>query len=635
MSSLADRGSHELEAAAAFARIYADTYQPLVSYCRGMTGNAVEAEEVAQAALVQAWASWHRYTPERPFWPWVTAIARNHMVDQQRRTARRRGWAERAAGEAKAEHYPLPDEIVEDEDDRQLALDALRQLRPRYQRLVALREIDGRSYEDIALSEGTSVEAVRGSLRRARLALRLAFSQMSTGASAVFGFAAFRRLRARLATIGHRAEVATPLSMATLTKAGEVVAAIVALAVVGSSTTVVPASPANEAAAPVIATGGGSSGAGRTTSSTSPTGSASGTRGRAMGGGATEQATGLPVVPPGGFVPDGVHEPEDADFVHVVASPRYEDDGVLYASGVARERCPLGCPVLFKSSDRGATWQRLDGRGFAGGLIMLPPSYPEDSRIFVISDVALAVSDDDGASFVNLTPLGGAAAMSPGFSTVDRTILVGAVPGWEYHDEIGKVTPLSFLPPPVGPVLTFAYAPDAADRRVFVGGTTTVAENRSASAVWLCNAGACAEPIALDGASGPPRIAVSPAFSADGVAFAWRDDRLYRTLDAGRSFTAVTLPASGAVAALAYDAVGRVYVAIDGVDHAGATGGLFVSTNHGSTWAPLGRDTALARGARAITALQDGRLLAAPSNQSGGGLLCSADGGRKWGPRCG
>ena len=344
--------------------------------------------------------------------------------------------------------------------------------------------------------------------------------------------------------------------------------------------------------------------------------------------------TALPVVPPGGFVEDGVREPEDADFVHVAASPRYGEDGVLYASGLAREGCPLGCPVFFKSSDHGKTWARQTGRGFSGGTIMLPPSFPEDSRIFTISSVALAVSADDGETWDNLTPLGGAAAMSPGFSSVDRTILVGAVPGWEYHDTVGKVTPLSYLPPPVGPVLTFAYAPDVGDRRVFVGGTTSSAGNRSASSVWLCTAGACAEPIALGNSSGPPMIAVSPTFARDRVAFAWRDSDLYRTTDGGRSFAAVPLPNGGMVAAVSYDAVGRVYLAVDGVEQGAGTGGLFVSSDDGSTWSQLGRESALGRGARAVTPLLGNRLLAAPSNEGGGGLLCSDDDGRTWARRC-
>ena len=634
MSSLADRDLDAAEAAKAFAQVYAETYGPLVAYCRRLTASPVDAEELAQAALVQAWASWSRYAPGRPFWPWVTTIARNQAVDQRRRVARGIVSSERVAARA-VDHRPLPDEIVEDATDRQLAIDALRQLRPRYRRIVALREIDGVSYEAIAESEGTSVEAVRGSLRRARLALRLAFSQMGGGVSAVFGFELVRRLRDRLADAAHRFE--TPASMAALSKAGEVVAAFVALAVVGSSGGLVPSSarPDTLAAAPAA---GAPAVAGAASPDRIPEiaragdPQTTGLRGDRPSPRGNAGNAGLPVAPPGGLAPDGVYEPEDADFVHVAASPRYAQDGVLYASGAGRERCPLGCAVLFKSTDRGQTWQRLRGRGFAGGLIMLPPAYPADDRIFVISEYSLAVSRNDGESFENLTPLGGAAAMSPGFSSVDRRILVGAIPGWEYHDEVEKVTPLSFLPPPVGPALTFSFAPDIGDSRVFVGGTSN--SDRGESTVWLCDAGRCGDPTALPGAAGPPAIAVSPRFAESGVAFAWRHDRLYRTLDAGRSFTAVALPAKGPVAAVAYDLSGRVFVAIDGFDEPHVAGGLFASADDGATWIRLGESTALGGGARSITTLNDGRLLAGPSHDAGGGLLCSADGGRSWARRC-
>src|SRR3712207_7619789 len=49
--------------------------------------------------------------------------------------------------------------------------------------------------------------------------------------------------------------------------------------------------------------------------------------------------------------------------------------------------------------------------------VMLPPAYPADSRIFEIDDRALRVSGDGGHIFRPLTPLGGHAAMSPGFSS--------------------------------------------------------------------------------------------------------------------------------------------------------------------------------------------------------------------------
>ena len=630
MSSLADREVDAAAAASAFAQVYAETYGPLVAYCRRLTASAADAEELAQAALVQAWASWNRYAPGRPFWPWVTTIARNQAVDQRRRSARRVLSGDRIA-RLTADHRPLPDEIVEDEADRQLALDALRRLRPRYRRIVALRDIDGVSYEEIAESEGTSVEAVRGSLRRARVALRLTFSQMGGGMSAVFGLAVLRRLRDRVAAAAHRLEALTPASIATLSKAGEVVVAFVALAVVSSSGgMVVPRADdvvAPGATAPSLTAEPPSPRAPGTTTSAAPT---SPRRAPMSGPGGAADVPALPVTPPGGLTFDGVREPEDADFIHVAASPRYAEDGVLYASGVARRGCPLGCHVLFKSTDRGETWQRLRGRGFAGGLIMLPPAFPEDSRVFVISEVALSVSRDDGESFENLTPLGGAAAMSPGFSSTDRRILVGAVPGWEYHDEVEKVTPLSFLPPPVGPVLTFAFAPDVGDARVFVGGTRSTASNRSESTIWLCAAGQCDEPIALEGSAGQPTIAVSPRFAGDGLAFAWRDERLYRTNDGGRSFSALAVPEGGVVSAVAYDAAGRVFIAIDSADG----GGLFVSSDRGSMWTQLGRDTALGRGARAVTTLADGNVLASPSHNAGGGLLCSADGGHTWARRC-
>src|SRR5438105_15769937 len=71
-----------------FAELYATHFRPLVAFCRRQLGGAGDPEELAQEAFLRAWASWDRYAPTRPFWPWVSTIARRLCIDQGRRRHR-------------------------------------------------------------------------------------------------------------------------------------------------------------------------------------------------------------------------------------------------------------------------------------------------------------------------------------------------------------------------------------------------------------------------------------------------------------------------------------------------------------------------------------------------------------------
>jgi DNA-directed RNA polymerase specialized sigma24 family protein len=57
-----------------------------------------------------------------------------------------------------------------------VALEALRRLNPRDQRLLGLREIDGWSIEQLAALEGMTLDAVRSALKRSRISLRQSYA---------------------------------------------------------------------------------------------------------------------------------------------------------------------------------------------------------------------------------------------------------------------------------------------------------------------------------------------------------------------------------------------------------------------------------------------------------------------------
>ena len=621
-----------------FAELYRAHFRPLVAFCRRQLRAEGDAEALAQEAFLRAWASWDRYSTTRPFWPWVSTIARRLCIDHGRQQQR-----------ARARGIPTEDVAPTEPDEAILALDeyawaraALAALQPNQQRVLQLREVDRWSYDRIASHEGVSVEAVRGSLKRSRQALRAAYLRLADWTPVVVVLAAARGIGRRLSDQARRTHMAVAVggfSDRTVNVLAVAVAVGLGAAGGGVNSARPPLTAVTAAAAPRGAPAKGADGVASTAATPSPgtkvvadsaAGSARAASARAASGAsATPPDDGLELPGQGGATPEG------SGFVSFTPSPNYANDHEVYASGVATRGCVSGqCPTLFRSTDGGTTWVRVRSVAFGGGTVLLPPSYPGDHRIFEIDDHALRTSADGGHLFRPLTPLGGHAAMSPGFSGNDRQILVGAMPGWIYHDDNTIVTPFNLAPEPTSVALSFAYSPAyVSDHKLIVAGTGPPLASQSL--VSRCAGSTCTPATPLIGSVGTPSLLASRSYVTSGLAYAWQQARFYRSVDGGASFGSVALPVPGIVQSVAEDPDGGLYVALldkklDGT----STGGLFVSGDQGATWSRIGAGTALDRGATAVMPLPDGRLLVAPYAPGGGGLLCSGDNGGTFAPRC-
>jgi RNA polymerase sigma factor (sigma-70 family) len=622
-----------------FAELYAAHFRRLVAFCRRQLRGDGEAEALAQEAFLRAWASWDRYATARPFWPWVSTIARRLCIDYGRQQQRAR-----ARGVSHMEDVPPaePDETVLALDDYAWARAALAALRPHQQRVLQLREVDRWSYDRIASHEGVSVESVRGSLKRSRQALRAAYLRLADWSPVFVVLTAARGFGRRLLDKAHRTHMAVAVSGFS-DRASSALAVAVAVglgAAGGGAISARPPLPAAAATATPRGTRSGPGGGAASAASSHPaavkvlpdsvavTDRAS-ARAAGSGARATPRDAGIRVPGQGGDTPEG------SGFVSFTPSPNYANDHEVYASGVATRGClSAQCPTLFRSSDGGTSWARVWSIAFGGGTVLLPPSYPADQRIFEIDDHALRTSADSGHLFRPLTPLGGHAAMSPGFSSGDPQILVGAMPGWIYHDENTVVTPFNLAPEPTSVALSFAYSPAyMSDHKLIVAGTGTPLASRSL--VSRCTGSTCTPATPLVGSVGTPSVLTSGSYASSGLAYAWQQARFYRSVDGGASFGQLTLPVSGTVQSVAEDRAGALFVALlDKGFHGTSSGGVFVSHDAGTTWSRIGAGTVLDQGATAVMPLPDDRLLVAPYATNGGGLLCSGDDGGTFAPRC-
>jgi RNA polymerase sigma-70 factor, ECF subfamily len=160
-----------------FERLYRRWWPEAVSLCGRLLGRADEAEDAAQEAFLRAWVARERYSSAMPFWPWLATIARRLCLDRRRRTA----------AEPFAELFVVadltPEHVVVSGDEMRSFGRVVGRLRPAQRRALVHRELDGWSYGRIAAVEGVTVEAVRGSLKRARASLRRSVLEGDTAGS--------------------------------------------------------------------------------------------------------------------------------------------------------------------------------------------------------------------------------------------------------------------------------------------------------------------------------------------------------------------------------------------------------------------------------------------------------------------
>lgn len=165
----------------AFDTLMRHWQQPVINFVYRTLPDADEAEDLAQAVFVQLWKTAARYEPSARFSTFLFTIARNLCLNELRRRARHPA---DSLDEPRADDESHPFRQIEDRrevaaDDAaqraelvgkvQAALDDL----PEKQRtaLVLCREGE-LSYEEIAVVLGTSLQATKSLIHRARETLK-------------------------------------------------------------------------------------------------------------------------------------------------------------------------------------------------------------------------------------------------------------------------------------------------------------------------------------------------------------------------------------------------------------------------------------------------------------------------------
>ena len=163
----------------AFELAFAAHEEDVARVCRRILGNLEDARDAPQEVFLRARRAFSSYDPERPFRPWLLAIAGNYCIDKLRHhSLERRIFTDLdSADVAPSDAGPSPlGRMVVLEERRQIGL-AIAKLPLKYRLPLVLRYFSDLDYEAIAVALGVSRNQVGTLLFRAKQRLRQAVAE--------------------------------------------------------------------------------------------------------------------------------------------------------------------------------------------------------------------------------------------------------------------------------------------------------------------------------------------------------------------------------------------------------------------------------------------------------------------------
>lgn len=159
--------------AVAFSRVVEAQAAMLHRIAFRMIGDAAEAEDVAQEALLRLWASAERWRPgQAGIAAWLTRVAVNLCLDR----LRRRRFASDEEVPERADDAPGAEAAIEDEQWRRAALAALGDLSERHRAAIVLTYYEELPNAMAAETLEMNLKAFESLLLRARGAMRTALA---------------------------------------------------------------------------------------------------------------------------------------------------------------------------------------------------------------------------------------------------------------------------------------------------------------------------------------------------------------------------------------------------------------------------------------------------------------------------
>ncbi len=161
----------------AFQTLYDRYRDRLVHFITRKTGDPDRAQDLVQEAFIRVTRHLHRFDTSKKFSTWIYTIAGNLSKNELRNRSRSPlVLFQKLTGSWDDDHRPIefedystkPDDLYRKRYLRRLVEDTVQTLPEHHQLVFRLRELEGKSYEEISEITGVNLGTVKSRLHRAR-----------------------------------------------------------------------------------------------------------------------------------------------------------------------------------------------------------------------------------------------------------------------------------------------------------------------------------------------------------------------------------------------------------------------------------------------------------------------------------
>ena len=155
-----------------------DRYQTrLLNFIYRTIGDREKAEDLVQEVFIRVYRHLHRFDRSKKFSTWIYTIASNLAKNELRNRSRnplvlfqtiRKNWQDEDRPLQFEDSSTRPDDLYRKRDLRELVESSVAQLPEHHREVFVLRELEGKSYEEIAEITSTNLGTVKSRLNRAR-----------------------------------------------------------------------------------------------------------------------------------------------------------------------------------------------------------------------------------------------------------------------------------------------------------------------------------------------------------------------------------------------------------------------------------------------------------------------------------
>ena len=149
----------------------------LLNFVYRTTGDRERAEDLVQEVFVRVYRHIHRFDRSRKFSTWIYTIASNLAKNELRNRSRnplvlfqtiRRNWEDDDRPLQFEDPGTRPDDLYRKRHLRELVAETVAKLPAHHREVFVLRELEGKSYEEIAEITDCNLGTVKSRLNRAR-----------------------------------------------------------------------------------------------------------------------------------------------------------------------------------------------------------------------------------------------------------------------------------------------------------------------------------------------------------------------------------------------------------------------------------------------------------------------------------